>query len=233
MNIECLYKYIAELSRCEWLADTTIGGIKYNGIDNAFGVDYYSKVLANMQSDAELVLLDFALNDKTQVLITLYNKVKEICEFSYDVITIDDVEALKRDSVGSQNKKDIELGCFVVEMFGVQRYFQQLLLGFIGSLLNVSASQEIDINQNQPTGVVVTAFPTVQEDERIIKGVKGLAERLGIGVTKAQEILNSGVLQKYKGTAYRNGKAWRINAEKLDEIIAENPNVFRRVLGKS
>ena len=125
MNIECLYKYIAELSRCEWLADTTIGGIKYNGIDNAFGVDYYSKVLANMQSDAELVLLDFALNDKTQVLITLYNKVKEICEFSYDVITIDDVEALKRDSVGSQNKKDIELGCFVVEMFGVQRYFQR------------------------------------------------------------------------------------------------------------
>ena len=90
------------------MADTTIGGIKYNGIDNAFGVDYYSKVLANMQSDAELVLLDFALNDKTQVLITLYNKVKEICEFSYDVITIDDVEALKRDSVGSQNKNDIE-----------------------------------------------------------------------------------------------------------------------------
>ena len=67
------------------------------------------------------------------------------------------------------------------------------------------------------------------DDKRIIKGVVGLGKYLGCGTTKAQEILNSGLL-KPNAVAYRNGKAWRINAEKLDKLLADNPNIFRGVL---
>ena len=69
---------------------------------------------------------------------------------------------------------------------------------------------------------------TPKSDE-IIKGVQGLAKYLGIGVTKAQEILNSGLL-KPNAVAYRSGKGWRISAEKLDKLLADNPDIFRGVL---
>lgn len=227
MNTECLYKYLKELSRCEWLDNATANGIKYNGIDITYGANYYSKLLAEMQSNAEMVLLDYASNDKTQILTTLYNKVKEIYEFPYDIVDMEYVNALKRDSIGNQNKNDIELGYYVIEMHGTQRYFQKSLLDFIGNLLNIPERQEKDVASQLITTEQDSAILSAEkEDTRIIKGVKGLARHLGIGVTKAQEILNSGILHK-NGTAYRNGKAWRINTEKLNEIIAQNPNIFK------
>ena len=76
----------------------------------------------------------------------------------------------------------------------------------------------------------ITETPTPKTD-KLIKGVKDLAKYLGIGVTKAQEILNSGLL-KPNAVAYRSGRAWRINAEKLDKLIADNPEIFRGVLKK-
>ena len=54
---------------------------------------------------------------------------------------------------------------------------------------------------------------------------------MGCGVTKAQEILNSGILQK-NGIAYPAGKGWRINREKLDKFLAENPYAFKGKLKK-
>ena len=52
---------------------------------------------------------------------------------------------------------------------------------------------------------------------------------MGCGTTKAQEILNSGLL-KPNAVAYRCGKGWRINAEKLDKLLADNPDIFKGVL---
>lgn len=76
----------------------------------------------------------------------------------------------------------------------------------------------------------IAETPTSKTD-KLIKGVKELAKYLGIGVTKAQEILNSGLL-KPNAVAYRNGKGWRINAEKLDKLLSDNPDIFRGVLKK-
>lgn len=39
-------------------------------------------------------------------------------------------------------------------------------------------------------------------------------------------MLNSGLL-KPNAAAYRNGKDWRINAEKLDKLLSDNPEIFR------
>lgn len=42
----------------------------------------------------------------------------------------------------------------------------------------------------------------------------------------AQEILNSNVLQD-AGIAYRMGKGWRFNKEKLSLFVKDNPEIFR------
>ena len=87
----------------------------------------------------------------------------------------------------------------------------------------------------QKTGVIETENESqvtpADEDEHIIKGVRGLGKHLGCGVTKAQEILNSGILQK-SGIAYPAGKGWRINREKLDKFLTENPYAFKGKLKK-
>ena len=76
--------------------------------------------------------------------------------------------------------------------------------------------------------VPISEVPLLKTD-KIVKGVKGLAEYLGVGTTKAQEILNSGLL-KTNAVAYRNGRGWCINTEKLDELLVDNPEIFRGIL---
>ena len=66
--------------------------------------------------------------------------------------------------------------------------------------------------------VSVTATPKVHSfqsgNDRVVKGVRGLARFLGWGVNKAQQIMNSGVLVESK-IAYKIGKTWLMNKEKL------------------
>ncbi len=65
----------------------------------------------------------------------------------------------------------------------------------------------------------------VEEHRELIKGVKGLAEFLGCGVTKAQSIMNSGVLQE-RDIAYRAGNRWRFNKNLLSRLLKEKPEVL-------
>ena len=147
-----------------------------------------------------------------------YMKVTEIYEQPYDVLTMVDVEALKRDTAGSRTasiEAEIELGYFVVQMHGLQRYYQQMLLRFIGNLLGVSAQPvindtDVEVEDVEPTQIEEPQIAQQSKDKRIVKGVVGLSKCLGCGTTKTQEILNSGILQK-NGM----GKGWRINTEKL------------------
>ena len=150
---------------------------------------------------------------------------------------------MKRDTIGNTTpsvQAEIELGYFVVQMHGIQMYYQHTLLKFIGNLLGIPAEpvtddDDIEVEDEEPTPSVlvrVVENAPQSDDKRIIKGVVGLGEYLGCGTTKAQEILNSGLL-KPNAVAYRNGKAWRINAEKLDKLLADNPNIFRGVLTRN
>ena len=66
-----------------------------------------------------------------------------------------------------------------------------------------------------------------KEDDNIIKGIAGLKDYLSVGTTKAQAILNSGVLQK-GGIAFNAG-SWRIYKDKLDEFIKQNPTLLRDI----
>ena len=240
MDIKYIYDYLNELSKCVWYNNAIEYGIKYNDIDISQGTEYYQRMLYTMHENVEQMLLELSASGQHQMLQALYVKVTDIYEQPYDVLTIEDVEALKRDTIGNTSasvKAEIELGYFVVQMHSIQRYYQHTLLKFIGNLLGiptepVTDDDYIEVEDEEPTPSVpvrVVENAPHSDDKRIIKGVVGLGEYLGCGTTKAQEILNSGLL-KPNAVAYRNGKAWRINAEKLDKLLADNPDIFRGVL---
>ena len=177
------------------------------------------------REDVEKMLVELSASGQNQILQALYGKVKEIYEQLYDVITIEAVEALKRDVRGNMSpsvKAEIELGYFVVEMHGIQRYYQRALLVFIGDLLGIpqviTSQDNVEVEDSIPV-IKMSESTSNETAEIIVKGVGGLARYLGIGNTKAQEILNSKILQKHKGTAYLVGNEWRINTEKLDELL--------------
>ena len=240
MDIKYIYDYLNELSKCVWYNNAIEYGIKYNDIDISQGTEYYQSMLSAMHENVEQMLMELSANGQQAMLRALYGKVTDIYEQPYDVLTIEDVEALKRDTIGNTSasvKAEIELGFFVVQMHGIQRYYQHTLLTFIGNFLGMPAEPVIDDadtemmdeepTQNVPVRVVEN---TAQDDDkRIIKGVVGLGKYLGCGTTKAQEILNSGLL-KPNAVAYRSGKGWRISAEKLDKLLADNPDIFRGAL---
>lgn len=66
-----------------------------------------------------------------------------------------------------------------------------------------------------------------KRESKVIGGVRELAKYLGIGVTKAQEIVNSKVLEK-EGVSYCIGRKWLFNKEKLDALVREKPDVFSK-----
>ena len=70
------------------------------------------------------------------------------------------------------------------------------------------------------------------EPRELIKGVNGLAEFLGCGITKAQSIMNSGILQE-REIAYRAGNRWRFNKTLLARLLEEEPEIFNRVCSEA
>lgn len=243
MDIKYIYDYLNELSKCVWYNNAIENGIRYNDIDISQGTEYYQRMLYAMHENVEQMLLELSVSGQHQMLQALYVKVTDIYEQLYDVLTIEDVEALKRDTIGNTSasvKAEIELGYFVVQMHSIQRYYQHTLLKFIGNLLGiptepVTDDDYIEVEDEEPTPSVpvrVVENAPQSDDKRIIKGVVGLGEYLGCGTTKAQEILNSGLLRT-NAVAYRSGKGWRINAEKLDKLLADNPDIFKGVLTRN
>ena len=70
------------------------------------------------------------------------------------------------------------------------------------------------------------------EPRELIKGINGLAEFLGCGTTKAQKIMNSGVLQE-RDIAYRAGNRWRFNKTLLTRLLEEEPEILNRVCSEA
>lgn len=70
------------------------------------------------------------------------------------------------------------------------------------------------------------------EPRELIKGVSGLADFLACGNTKAQNIINSGILQE-RNIAYRAGNRWRFNKTLLTRLFEEEPGILNRVCSKA
>lgn len=81
--------------------------------------------------------------------------------------------------------------------------------------------EEIEAEESKPT-------PIKDEPRELIKGIDGLAEFLSCGTTKAQNIMNSGILQE-RGIAYRAGNRWRFNKTLLTRLLEEEPEILNGV----
>ena len=92
--------------------------------------------------------------------------------------------------------------------------------------INVLSRREVSTATNKENDTIT---PT---NNRLIKGVRGLAAFLGCGVNKAQQIMNSGVLIEEK-IAYKMGHTWLMNREKLTVLLEENPRIFEKISTKS
>lgn len=226
--MEKLIKYLNELFRCEWNPDLSLG-ITYNGISNIQGCDFYNKLLSEMNSESEIFLCSLPQNQ----LIAIHSKIVEICEWQYDVITWESVQSLKRDSKPNENTADIELGEHVVAMFGLQDYYRHKLRRFIEDLLgfnknNIENKKEPTITEDNNFQNNNTIAESKISNSEVIKGVAGLAEYLGFGITMAQAIVSSKRLMT-NGGQYRAGKSWLFNRKKIEDLLKENPNLLEGV----
>ena len=70
------------------------------------------------------------------------------------------------------------------------------------------------------------------EPRELIKGISGLAEFLACGTTKAQSIMNSGILQE-RNIAYRAGNRWRLNKTLLKKLLEEEPEILNRACSEA
>jgi hypothetical protein len=70
------------------------------------------------------------------------------------------------------------------------------------------------------------------EPRELIKGINGLAEFLGCGNTKAQNIINSKILQE-RDIAYRAGNRWRFNKTLLTKLLEEEPEILNKVCSEA
>ena len=73
--------------------------------------------------------------------------------------------------------------------------------------------------------------PKVDSDSNLIKGVRGLAEFLGCGTNKAQNIVNSEILLKKK-IQYSIGDGWRFRKDKLADLLEKEPEILKKVRKK-
>lgn len=73
--------------------------------------------------------------------------------------------------------------------------------------------------------------PQVDSDSNLIKGVRGLAEFLGCGTNKAQNIVNSEILLKKK-IQYSIGDGWRFRKDKLADLLEKEPEILKKVRKK-
>lgn len=114
-----------------------------------------------------------------------------------------------------RNKKDVmkELLVTMYESACTQKKLLEMLL------------EEFEAEENKQTS-------EKEEPRELIKGISGLAEFLSCGTTKAQSIMNSGILQE-RGIAYRAGNRWRFNKTLLTRLLEEEPEILNRACSEA
>ena len=114
-----------------------------------------------------------------------------------------------------KNKKEVmkELLTTMYESACAQKELLELLL------------EEFETEETKQTTMEV-------EPRDLIKGVNGLADFLGCGSTKAQNIINSGILRE-RDIAYRAGNRWRFNKTLLARLLEEEPEILNKVCSEA
>lgn len=80
----------------------------------------------------------------------------------------------------------------------------------------------------EPSRVMEAPKEKVLINDDIIMGVAGLASWIGCSNATAQKIVNKKILQK-RGILYYQGRFIRIKKDKLDDLLAREPEIFKNL----
>lgn len=208
--------FLDEMKRSDWLKDVSYQQRRYNGITVQESEQLYRNKISFMYTAAVMSLIKVP-TEKYGLLQSLIEEVND-CQDNFEMPSDELLKSLMRDYNQSNHqirtlKEDYDYLCFVRDCMNIQknylRYFRDKLLPQKSDMVEIS---EKDIHK-------------ADSKHEPIKGVKGLAEYLDIGTTKAQEIINSNVLQA-NGVAYRVGRGWNFNPQKLDELLSNSPSLL-------
>jgi hypothetical protein len=194
----------------------------YNGIGIEESEIAYQRVLDKLYNDAIDDLLSISV-DK-DLIIKRLDEVQEYQSYFYYPTReeIQDRRDEEKQNDSESLRRETDYLEFMMKCIDLQRYYlDRFGLYFANAQPQKTDEQEITADNQQNTEKKDTEI-----EDAIIKGVEGLAMALGCGKTKAQEILNSKVLQEAK-IAYRMGRGWRFDKEKLSSFVKDNPEIFR------
>lgn len=217
--MDAILSFLNEMRRSDWDYDVPFQQRKYNGIAIQESEHSYYNKIAPMYSAAVVALISVP-TEKYEILQGLLVEV-ENCQKCFELPSDELLNSLMHDFNQSNNqmrglKDDYNYLCFVRNCMKTQMDF----LGKFKKKFPSTKSNRLDETEAQET-----TQTNISNQNEPIKGVKGLATYLKIGVTKAQDVINSNILQD-NGIAYRVGNAWNFNPQKLDELLANHPNIL-------
>lgn len=214
-----ILSFLNEMRRSDWFNNVPFQQRKYNDIGVRESEQSYYNKIATMYSAAVVALVSVP-TEKYEILQGLLEEVEKEQE-CFEMPSDELLNSLMHDYNQSNNrvrglKEDYDYLSFVRNCMRTQMYF-------LGNFKKKFPSSGKD-KSNKVETQEATSTNSIDQNEPI-KGVKGLAEYLKIGVTKAQDVINSNILQD-NGIAYRVGNGWNFNPQKLDELLAKQPNIL-------
>ena len=222
--------FLNEMKRSDWYDKVPFEQRKYNDIlVQETEQSYYNKI-ASLYSSAVVSLINVPI-EKYKIIESLVDDATK-CQNKFEMAD----EKSSNYLLSSLNydyqqtrlrslKDDYNYLCFVRECTKIQISFLNKFKEIV-SLYNTEKPKQTE-NKPVESEPVKKEVKVETNTEEVIKGVKGLALHLKIGITKAQEILNSKILQK-NGVAYRVGRNWNINAQKLDELLSNDSDLLNK-----
>lgn len=218
--MNAIQNFLKEMSRSDWHHNVPYQQRKYNGVTVLESEQSYYNTIVPLYSAAVFELMEIP-TDKYGILQKLVEEVEE-CQRYFEIPSNELLQSLLSDYENSNHqirglREDYDYLCFVKACMEAQIYFLDCFKKKLPSKIEKNL-----LDKSEPKGNI-----GVKENNHVetIKGVNGLANFLKIGTTKAQDILNSEVLQK-NGIAYRVGKVWNIDQTKLTEILSKNPTLL-------
>lgn len=214
-----ILNFFTEMRRSDWFDDVPFQQRKYNDIGvRESELSYYNKI-APMYSAAVIALVSVP-TEKYAILQGLLEEVENEQE-CFEMPSDELLNSLMHDYNQSNNrvrglKDDYDYLCFVRNCMRIQMDFLEKFKKKFPSS-GQEKSDNVKTQEETPT--------TTTNQNEPIKGVKGLAKYLNISVTKAQDVINSNILQE-NSIAYRVGRSWNFNPQKLDELLAKQPNIL-------
>jgi hypothetical protein len=91
-----------------------------------------------------------------------------------------------------------------------------------GLVTELECELETILNQNRRNKTTILG----ESSGKVVTGVRQFADYIHKSTATAQKILNKKVLQE-NCIAYRVGNSWTINVERLNQLIAEDPDLLR------